>query len=131
MNDSSDEYESEHLAEERPLNLVLTNKIYDLVKFCILVLFPAFGALYFAIVSIWEWPVSELTIGAIMLIDTVLGVGLGLSSKQYKNETQGPTVGFMIVTRTDKGNKNATLEFPGDPNTIDQHDKVTFKVIRR
>lgn len=65
---------------------LLSNKQYDILKWVALVLLPALGTLYFALAGIWGFPYGEQIVGTITAIDTFLGVILGISSKQYKDE---------------------------------------------
>lgn len=69
--------------------MVMSNKVYDILKWIALVLLPAIGTLYFAIAGVWGLPYGEQIVGTISAIDTFLGVVLGISSAKYKSST-GP-----------------------------------------
>lgn len=62
----------------------LSNKQYDILKWIALVLLPALGTLYFGLSQIWGFPYGEQIVGTITVIDTFLGVILGISNAQYK-----------------------------------------------
>ena len=62
----------------------LSNKQYDILKWIALVLLPALGTLYFGLAQIWGFPYGEQIVGTITVIDTFLGVILGISNAQYK-----------------------------------------------
>lgn len=64
--------------------MVLSNKIYDIIKWIALYLLPAIGTLYFALSSIWGLPYGEQIVGTITAIDAFLGAVLGISSANYK-----------------------------------------------
>lgn len=113
--------------KEVQLDTLLSNKTYDRLKWVALVLLPALAALYLGLAPLWDLPKQEAVTGTIVLVDTFLGVLLGLTSKQYRQETEGNMVGYLDVADSEDG-KKVGLNFPGDPNNIDQHDKVTFKV---
>jgi hypothetical protein len=66
--------------------MVLSNKIYDTLKWIAQMLLPAVGTLYFALAGIWGFPYGEEIVGTITAIDTFLGVLLGISSMNYKKE---------------------------------------------
>lgn len=68
------------------MNAILTNKQYDILKWVALVLLPALGTLYFGLAGIWGFPYGEQIVGTITVIDTFLGVILGISTKQYNKE---------------------------------------------
>lgn len=110
-------------------NPLLSNAVYDKLKFLALVVLPAVGAAYFSFASIWGLPAAEEVVGTIVVIDTFLGVLLGASNKSYINETEGPTVGILHATRDAEGVVQASLEFPGNPMDVIHKDKVTFKVV--
>lgn len=62
---------------------MLSNKVYDVLKWIALYLLPALGTLYFALAGIWGLPYGEQIVGTITAVDTFLGVVLGISSKMY------------------------------------------------
>lgn len=68
------------------MNMLLSNKQYDILKWVAQILLPALGTLYFALAGIWGFPFGEQIVGTITAIDTFLGVILGISSSQYKKE---------------------------------------------
>lgn len=63
----------------------MKNKTYDFWKKVALTYLPAIGTFYFAIAQIWNWPYGEQIVGTITAIDTLLGVILEISTKQYNN----------------------------------------------
>lgn len=62
---------------------MMTNKVYDALKWVAQILLPAIGTLYFALASVWGLPMAEQVVGTITAIDAFLGVILGISSAQY------------------------------------------------
>ena len=62
---------------------MLSNKVYDVLKWIALYLLPALGTLYFALAGIWSFPYGEEVVGTITAVDTFLGVLLGISTAQY------------------------------------------------
>lgn len=63
--------------------MLMSNKIYDLLKWIAMYLIPAIGTLYFAIAGIWGCPYGEEVVGTLTAIDAFLGVILGISTHQY------------------------------------------------
>ena len=63
---------------------VLSDKLYNLLKWIAQVALPALGTLYFALAGIWGLPYGEQIVGTITAIDACLGALLGLSTIQYK-----------------------------------------------
>lgn len=68
------------------MGTILSNKQYDILKWIAQILLPALGTLYFALAGIWGFPYGEQIVGTITAVDTFLGVLLGISTKQYKQE---------------------------------------------
>lgn len=67
---------------------MMSNKLYDILKWIAQILLPALGTLYFALAGIWGFPYGEQIVGTITAVDTFLGVVLGISSAQYKKEAE-------------------------------------------
>lgn len=68
--------------------MVLTDKVYNILKWISLYVLPALGTLYFTLSSIWGLPYTEQVIGTLTAIDTFIGIILGISTNQY-NKLQG------------------------------------------
>ena len=62
---------------------MLTNRVYDVLKYIAQIVLPAVATLYLALANIWGLPYGEAISGTIMAIDTFLGVCLGISSANY------------------------------------------------
>lgn len=69
------------------MNLVLPDKVYEILKWIAMVVLPAIGTLYFALAGIWGFPFGEEVVGTITAVDTFLGALLGISTAQY-NKTK-------------------------------------------
>lgn len=65
---------------------MMSNKIYDILKWIAQIVLPALGTLYFALAAIWGFPYGEQIVGTITAIDTFLGAVLGVSNHMYKKE---------------------------------------------
>lgn len=65
----------------------LNDKTYDILKWIAQYLLPAAGTLYFALAGIWGLPYGERIVGTITAVDTFLGVLLGISTANYKKES--------------------------------------------
>ncbi len=63
--------------------MLLSDKVYNRLKWVAQYLLPALGTLYFALASIWGLPYGEQIVGTITAIDTFLGVILGISTNAY------------------------------------------------
>lgn len=65
------------------MKTILSDKVYNILKWVALVLLPALGALYFGLAGICGFSYGEQIVGTITVIDTFLGVILGISTIQY------------------------------------------------
>ena len=68
------------------MKTILNDKTYNILKWVALVLLPALGALYFGLAGIWGFPYGEQIVGTITVIDTFLGVIIGISTVQYNKK---------------------------------------------
>jgi hypothetical protein len=66
----------------------MTSSTYDILYWVAQIVLPALGTLYFAIATIWRLPYGEQVAGTIALVDTFLGVFLGISTNQYNKAKQ-------------------------------------------
>lgn len=82
----------------------MKSSTYDFLKFLSLVVLPALATLYVGLGLLWGAPAVEQVVGTIALIDTVLGIVIGKSAKNYKELIQTPQViGDLIVVQDPDG----------------------------
>lgn len=62
----------------------MSNKVYDVLKWLVMIVLPAISTLYFALSGIWGFPYAEEVVGTIAAVTTFLGALLGISNAQYK-----------------------------------------------
>jgi hypothetical protein len=74
----------------------MSNRVYDLLKFLALIALPAIAAFYVGLAQLWGWPNGELIGATIMLVDTLLGALLQVSSANYKKEEAAKQVSSPI-----------------------------------
>lgn len=67
---------------------MMSNKVYDILKWIALVVLPALATFYFTLSLIWGLPYGKEIEGTIIAIDTFLGVILGISNAQYKKKEE-------------------------------------------
>lgn len=71
-------------------NEMMSNKVYDVLKFIAQILLPAAGTLYAALAGIWGLPYGEQVVGTIMAVDFFLGALLGISTASYNKALVAP-----------------------------------------
>ena len=67
---------------------MMSNKVYNVLKWVAMIVLPAIATLYLALSGIWGFPYGEEIVGTITAIDTFLGALLGISTAQY-NKNKG------------------------------------------
>ncbi len=67
--------------------MIISNKLYDMLKWFAQIALPALGTLYFGLSRIWGLPYGEAIVGTITVIDAFLGALLGLSTANYRKRT--------------------------------------------
>lgn len=113
-------------AESRP---VMKNGFYNFFKFIALILLPAAGALYFGLAQIWHLPKAEEVVGTITLVDTFLGVLLGLSSRQYNRNANKYFGDVEIVPRADGTVSLQLILEKNNPRELFLMDSATFRIV--
>jgi len=106
--------------------MTFTNKVYDTLKWCAQYLFPAIGALYFALARIWNLPYSEEVVGTVAAIDTFLGVLLGISSANYDGDGE-----LSISKASEEGEEpggEGSLVLYADPKDLAGRKNIVVKV---
>lgn len=69
---------------------MMSNKVYDILKYIAQIVLPALATLYFALAQIWGLPYGEQIVGTITAVDAFLGAILRISTIQYeKLEEEG------------------------------------------
>ena len=61
----------------------ISNKLYDILKWLVIIVLPAVATLYSAMSNVWGWPYSEEIVTTITAVDTFLGAVLCISTATY------------------------------------------------
>lgn len=108
---------------------VLSNAVYDKLKFVAQVVLPALGALYFGLSEIWALPYGVEVVGTITVVDVFLGAVLQLSTKQY-NHSEDKFDGALVVdSKSDPNKVIYSFEPSGDIDALQHRDVLTFRVV--
>lgn len=68
----------------------LPDKVYDVLKWVVMICIPALASAYVGLSAIWGWPLAEAVAKTAAVVCTLLGALLGISTAQY-NKDQPPT----------------------------------------
>ena len=67
----------------------IPDKLYDILKWVVIIVLPAIATLYAALSAVWAWPYSEEIVTTITAVDTFLGAVLCSSTDTYNRGGSG------------------------------------------
>lgn len=67
----------------------LSNKVYDVLKWIVMIALPALTTAYVGLSAVWGWPYATEVAKTSAVICTLLGALLGISTAEY-NKDQEP-----------------------------------------
>lgn len=70
--------------------MMLSNRVYDILKWCVMIAIPALTTAYVGLSGVWGWPYAEEVAKTSAVICTLLGALLGISTAQY-NKLEPPS----------------------------------------
>ena len=111
----------------------MKSSTYDALRFISLVVLPALATLYVGLGLLWGAPAVEQVVGTIALIDTILGIVIGKSSKNYKELIKSPQVmGDLVVFQDPDGVPTGGFKLIGtEENPIFEEGRLAgFKIKR-
>jgi len=105
--------------------MVLSNTVYDKMKWVAQYLLPALATLWITLAKIWNLPYGTEIGATITGIDLFLGAVLGISSQNYKGD------GTMIVDTSDDAKDMYTLDLNVPVEELANKETITFKVNKK
>lgn len=63
--------------------MLLSNRVYDALKWIVMVVIPALTTAYVGLAAIWNWPYATEVAKTSAVVCTLLGALLGISTAQY------------------------------------------------
>lgn len=64
----------------------LSNNIYDVLKWLVIIVLPAAATLYNVLAGVWGWPYAEEVVSTVTAVDTFLGAVLCISNVKYQKD---------------------------------------------
>lgn len=61
----------------------LNNKVYDIMKWVVMIMLPAVATLYAALAPVWGWPRPDDVVLTLNAVTAFAGAILGISTAQY------------------------------------------------
>ncbi len=65
---------------------MISNKMYDVLKWITLICIPALSTAYVGLSAVWGWPYATEVAKTAVVICTLLGALLGISTAQYNKK---------------------------------------------
>ena len=118
---------TEMTPQEKPAWLLISDAVYNTLKFFTLIVLPALGALYFGLSQIWDFPNGEQVVGTISLIGVFLGSMLGLSTHRYNN-SDARFDGDLVVDTTGETKDVYTFEVKTPIDELRHKNMLMIKV---
>ena len=106
--------------------MLLTNKVYDALKWFVQMALPAIGALYFGLSQIWPLPYAEQVVGTCTIAALFLGTLIGISKSTY--EKKGEFDGTIDIDMSDPDLETYFLNLSIPPESIVDKKVITFSV---
>ena len=69
---------------------IIPDRIYDVLKWIVMVVIPALTTAYVGLSSIWGWPYATEVAKTSAVVCTLLGALLGISTAEYNREKKPP-----------------------------------------
>lgn len=108
-------------------SFVLPAKVYNFVKWLVLIVVPAFSTLYFTLGNQFGWTNVEAVIGTCAAVATFLGGILGISNHQFNKVKYW---GDVVISEGPDGTIIDHMAFNDVPTgDISKRDEVVLKVI--
>lgn len=70
--------------------MLLDSRIYDVLKWVVMVVIPALTSAYVGLAAIWNWPCPDAIAKTSAIVCTLLGALLGISTAQYNKAIAAP-----------------------------------------
>jgi hypothetical protein len=117
---------SDHAATNT--GLVLGDGVYDVLRQFVEKVLPGFGALYFALAPLWEWPNADKVVATCAALAVFVGILLTLARKGYVPEGSGGD-GDVVLQTDEEGTNQYLLQLnaPMD-ELVSGKSVISFKV---
>lgn len=79
----TDEVFDPNFVQQEIIPLLMSDKMYNIMKWIVQYILPGLGVLYAIISGVIGLPYAEVVLAVVMAVDWFLGIILGISTKQY------------------------------------------------
>lgn len=77
------------MGHRKEQGMKIPDKLYDILKWVVIIVLPAIATLYAALSAVWGWPYSEEVVTTVTAVDTFLGAVLCISTATYNKGGSG------------------------------------------
>lgn len=95
---------------------MLSNKMYDILKWVAQILLPAFAMLYLGLAKVWGLPYGDEVVATMTAFDLFLGMLLGISNAAYYKSIADDGELYKFVTTLDKDEFARLVELMNERN---------------
>jgi hypothetical protein len=106
--------------------LLMSDKLYNILKHAAAIGFPALATLYYTVAQIWNFSNTEEVMATISAVNVFIGALVGVSYMKYSNSGAKYVGALEVMNSGDK--KIFSLSLNSDPHDIEQMSEATFKV---
>jgi len=79
------------MKKKEDMKMKLSNRVYDVLKWIVMIVIPALTTAYVGLAAIWAFPCAEEVAKTSAVICTLLGALLGISTAQYNRDPHDDT----------------------------------------
>lgn len=106
----------------------MSNKVYDFLKWVVLIAIPAFGTFYQIMANVWNLPAANEVATTSLALATLLGALIGVATANY-NKSDSKFDGTLQITNAADPTVPTNYNFDvGDLDALEQKGEVTLKV---
>lgn len=112
-------------------SFTLPSKLYNIIKYMVLIFLPSFTTLYVLLATQWNWGnITEVSV-SLTGVTAFLGSLVGISSRNF-NASDERFYGEIHVQKTEEGAIIDHQVFNDDPNggTLADRKEITLKVVQ-
>lgn len=107
--------------------LLMSDKLYNILKHAAAIGFPALSALYYTVAQIWNIPDTKEVMGTISAVNVFVGALVGVSYVKYNNSGAKYVGALEVIDNGDK--KTFSLNLNDAPESLENLSEATFKVV--
>ena len=112
-------------------SFTLPAKLYNFIKYLVLIVLPSFTTLYVLLATAWSWDDITKVSATLTGVTAFLGSLVGLSAKNFNNSDE-KYYGEIHVQKTEEGAIIDHQVFNDDPNggTLADKKEITLRVVQ-